>query len=89
MVNRFHSQHLEQFAPGDRLGGLRIAHITQYIQAYPATAAIAAALNVPRRSACLRILRCYVDEGGRAIEISASHHPGARFTYNMHIEVEG
>ena len=73
----------------ERLGRLRIAHITQDIQAVPATADIAAALNVPRRSACLRILRCYVDDGGRAIEISASHHPGTRFAYNMHIEVEG
>jgi DNA-binding GntR family transcriptional regulator len=73
----------------ERLGRCRIARVTQDIQAVPASADIAAALKVARRSACLRILRCYVDEAGRAIEISASHHPGTRFAYAMHIEVEG
>lgn len=73
----------------ERFARVRIAHITQDIQAVPASADIAAALKVARRSACLRILRCYVDEDGRVIEISASHHPGNRFAYNMHIEVEG
>ncbi len=73
----------------ERLARVKIAHITQDIQAVPASADIAAALGVARRSACLRILRCYVDESGRVIEISASHHPGTRFAYNMHIEVEG
>lgn len=76
------------FRQVERLARVRIAHITQDIQAVPASADIAAALNVPRRSACLRILRCYLDQDGRAIEISASHHPGTRFAYNMHIEVE-
>jgi GntR family transcriptional regulator len=73
----------------ERLGRCRIARVTQDIQAVPASANIAAALRVARRSACLRILRCYVDESGRVIEISASHHPGTRFAYAMHIEVEG
>lgn len=68
---------------------LRIARVTQDIQAVPANALVAAALGVARRSPCLRILRCYLDKSGRVIEISASHHPGDRFAYNMHIEVEG
>ena len=72
----------------EQLGNVKIAHITQDIQAVPASPAIAEALNVPRRSACLRILRCYVDTSDRVIEISASHHPGTRFAYNMHIEVD-
>ena len=72
----------------ERLGGIKIARITQDIQAVAASAAVAAALDVPRRSPCLRILRCYIDATGRIFEISASHHPGDRFAYAMHIEPE-
>ena len=36
-----------------------------------------------------RILRCYFDLKGRLFEISVSHHPGDRFAYAMHIDVEG
>lgn len=72
----------------EQLGRVRIARVTQDIQAVAATAEVATALNVARRSPCLRILRCYLDDTGRTVEISASHHPGDRFAYNMHIEVE-
>lgn len=72
----------------ETLAKLNIARVTQDIQAVLANADVAAALGVKRRSACLRILRCYLDQNGRTIEISASHHPGDRFAYNMHIEVE-
>jgi DNA-binding GntR family transcriptional regulator len=72
----------------ETIAKLKIARVTQDIQAVPASADVAAALGVKRRSACLRILRCYLDPSGRVIEISASHHPGDRFAYNMHIEVE-
>lgn len=71
------------------LAGLKIARVTQDIQAISASTGIAAALRVGRRSPCLRILRCYYDGIGRAIEVSVSHHPGDRFAYTMHIEVEG
>ncbi len=77
------------FRQVERLSGARIAQVTQDIQAVAATAEIAKALGVPRRSPCLRIVRCYADTAGRVIEISASHHPGDRFAYSMHIEVEG
>ena len=73
----------------ERLAKVKVARVTQDIQAVPATAAIAEALGVKRRSPCLRIMRCYIDQGDRTIEISASHHPGDRFAYAMHIEVEG
>lgn len=72
----------------ETLAKLNIARVTQDIQAVLAGADVAAALSIKRRSACLRILRCYFDQAGRIIEISASHHPGDRFAYNMHIEVE-
>ena len=73
----------------EQLAGLRIATVTQDIQAVPATAEIAHELKIARRSPCLRILRCYIDSTGRLFEISASHHPGDRFAYAMHIDVDG
>jgi DNA-binding GntR family transcriptional regulator len=72
----------------EQLARVRIARVTQDIQAVAATRAVADGLKVSRRSPCLRILRCYLDENGRILEISASHHPGESFAYSMHIEVE-
>lgn len=69
--------------------GVKVARVTQDIQAVPANADVAAALDVPRRSPCLRIMRCYLDRRGHIFEISVSHHPGDRFAYAMHIEVDG
>lgn len=68
--------------------GLSMSRVTQDIQAVPASAEVASALDIPRRSACLRILRCYHDQDGRMFEMSVSHHPGDRFAYSMHIDVE-
>lgn len=73
----------------ERLAGIRIASVTQDIQAVAATTEVAAALGVPKRSPCLLILRCYRNAAGEILEISANHHPGDRFAYSMHIEVEG
>ena len=73
----------------ERLGGVKIASVTQDIQAVAASAEVARALAVPKRSPCLLILRCYRDAQGQILEISANHHPGDRFAYAMHIEVEG
>ena len=73
----------------ERLAGVRIASVTQDIQAVPASAEVARALGVAKRSPCLLILRCYRDAEGKILEISANHHPGDRFAYAMHIEVEG
>lgn len=73
----------------ERLAGVRIASVTQDIQAVAATSGVAAALGVAKRSPCLLILRCYRDADGQILEISANHHPGDRFAYAMHIEVEG
>ena len=72
----------------EQIAGLKIATVTQDIQAVPATAEIAQQLKIARRSPCLRILRCYIDTDGRLFEISASHHPGDRFAYAMHIDVD-
>jgi GntR family transcriptional regulator len=72
----------------ERLAKIKFVKVTQDIQAVTAPADIAAALGVPKRSPCLRILRCYMDSADRILEISASHHPGDRFAYSMHIEVD-
>lgn len=69
--------------------GISIARVTQDIQAVAAGGTLADQLLIPRRSPCLRILRCYIDGNGRVFEISVSHHPGTRFAYSMHIDVEG
>jgi GntR family transcriptional regulator len=73
----------------ERLAGIKIVSVTQDIQAVTASAETARLLGVGKRSPCLRILRCYKDSEGNILEISASHHPGDRFAYAMHIEVEG
>lgn len=72
----------------ERLSGVKIARVTQDIQAVAMSAPIAAELGIPRRAPCLRILRCYIDANGRIMEISASHHPGDKFAYTMNIETE-
>jgi GntR family transcriptional regulator len=77
------------FQQVEELSGLSVSRVTQDIQAVAATAEVAQALGVPRRSPCLRIMRCYLDARGRIFEISVSHHPGDRFAYAMHIEVDG
>lgn len=72
----------------ERIAGIKIAAVTQDIQAVAASSEVARRLGVPKRSPCLLILRCYKDAEGRILEISANHHPGDRFAYSMHIEVD-
>lgn len=72
----------------ERLAGIRIAVVTQDIQAVAASSEVAKRLGVPKRSPCLLIVRCYKDAAGNVLEISANHHPGDRFAYSMHIEVD-
>ncbi len=73
----------------EELERLEVRRVTQDIQAVSANAAVADTLGIPRRSATLRILRCYYDNLDRLFEISVSHHPGDRFAYAMHIDVDG
>ncbi len=76
------------FSQLEQLGGISVARVTQDIQAVAASSSVAAALGIPRRTAVLRILRCYFEADGRLFEISVSHHPGDRFAYSMHIDVD-
>jgi len=88
-VRRIETAKSTIFKQIEEYAGVAVARVTQDIQAVAAGAGLADQLLIPRRSPCLRILRCYIDENGRVFEISVSHHPGGRFTYAMHIEVEG
>lgn len=65
-----------------------VSRVTQDIQAIAATKRFADDLGLEEGDPILRILRCYFDERDRLFEISASYHPGERFAYSMHIEVD-
>lgn len=77
------------FGQIEKLAGISVGRVTQDIQAVAADARIAAALEIDEGDPVLRILRCYLDPKGNLFEISVSHHPGNRFAYAMHIDVEG
>ncbi|MFN3551474.1 MAG: GntR family transcriptional regulator [Novosphingobium meiothermophilum] len=77
------------FAQLDELAGINVGKVTQDIQAIPAGSEAARLLGLRRGSPVLRVIRCYHDLSGRLFEISVTHHPGDRFVYSMHIDVEG
>lgn len=68
--------------------GFKVGKVTQDIQAIAASGEMSDALSIEEGTPVLRILRCYFDSRGRIFEISVSHHPGDRFAYAMHIDVE-
>ena len=76
------------FSQIERIAGVTFSTVTQDIQAVAATKQLAEKLEIKKGSPVLCILRCYVDGKGRVFEISVSHHPGDRFVYAMHIDVE-
>ena len=88
-VGRFDLGANTLFGQLEQLAGISIGRVTQDIQAIAAGAEIAEILGIPRRAPVLRILRCYWDSAGSIFEISVSHHPGDRFAYSMHIDLDG
>lgn len=88
-VDRFDLAGGTLFGQVEALAGVSVGRVTQDIQAVAANAEIAGALGLARRAPVLRILRCYHDLAGQVFEISVSHHPGDRFAYSMHIDVDG
>lgn len=76
------------FSQIEALADVKVSKVTQDIQAMPADSDSASALKIDEGSPMLRILRCYFDAKGRVFEISVSHHPGDRFAYSMHIDVD-
>ena len=77
---------LSQFA---LLAGVSACRVTQHIQAASAPGEIAQALAIKHGAPVLRITRCYRDAEGQLVEISVSHHPGDRFTYSLHVDLDG
>ena len=77
------------FGQLEALSGVKVAQVTQDIQAVSPPAAVARALDMARGAPALRIIRCFRNGEGGIIEVSVSYHPGDRFAYAMHIEVDG
>lgn len=76
------------FSQLEQLAGVSAATVTQDIQAIAASRDVAERLEIDEGVPVLLILRCYIDKQGRVFEISVSHHPGDRFAYAMHIDVD-
>ena len=76
------------FSQIEQLTGVSASTVTQDIQAIAANAEIAEVLEIDVGAPVLRILRCYIDKNGEVFEISVNHHPGDRFVYAMHIDVD-
>ncbi len=76
------------FSQIEKLTGVRIGRVMQDIQAIAADTVTAKALKIEKGSPVLRIIRSYRNPKGEIFEISVSHHPGDRFAYAMHIDVE-
>ena len=76
------------FSQIEQLAGVAIGKVTQDIQAVAAGRDVAGELGIDEGTPALRILRCYLDPKGTLFEISVSHHPGDRFAYSMHIDVD-
>jgi len=87
-VTRFDLEANTLFGQVEQLAGISVGRVTQDIQAVGAGAEVAEVLGIPRRAPVLRILRCYFDGAGRIFEISLSHHPGDRFAYSMHMDLD-
>ena len=87
-VAEFDLSAVTLFSQIERLAGVSVGKVTQDIQAIAADTEIANALGLKRGAPVLRITRCYIDIKGHLCEISVNHHPGDRFAYAMHIDVE-
>lgn len=77
------------FSQVEERAGVTVGRVTQDIQAVVAPVDVATTLGMSRRAPALRILRCYYSPDEQLFEISVSHHPGDRFAYAMHIDVDG
>lgn len=76
------------FSQVERMAGFSVSRVTQDIKAVVAGLGLCRALGVKRGHPILRITRCFFDEAGDVFEVSISHHPGDRFAYSMHIDVD-
>ena len=88
VVDRFDLSAGTLFRQIEKLTDTRHGLITQDIQAISADARTARDLEIDRGQPVLRIIRCYLDQQGTVYEISVSYHPGDRFAYSMHIDLD-
>lgn len=77
------------FTQLEDLAGVTVGKVTQDIQAIPASAEVARLLDLRRAAPVLRVVRCYHQPDSELFQITVSHHPGDRFVYSMHIDVDG
>ena len=63
--------------------GVVIARVEQSIHAAALTDAQARKLHAVTGAPALRVIRRYLDGGGRIVEVSESIHPGERYAYTM------
>lgn len=87
-VAKFENGSPTLFGQIERHADRSVNRVTQDIQAVKATKETADVLGIKEDDPVLLILRCYFDRDDQLFEISASYHPGERFTYSMHIEVD-
>lgn len=76
------------FSQIERGAGLSVGKVTQDIQAISASETMAALLKMDEGDPILRIVRGYLDSRGNVFEVSVSYHPGDRFAYSMHIDLD-
>lgn len=87
-VARFQDGSPTLFGQIEQYAKRSVNRVTQDIQAVKATSDVAELLGLDDEDPVLLIVRCYFDIDDQLFEISASYHPGERFTYSMHIEVD-
>ena len=87
-VDRIDINGATLFGQLEEYAKVTVSRVTQDIQAIAASKFHARDLGIEEGDPVLRILRCYFDQNDRMFEISASYHPGERFAYSMHIEVD-
>lgn len=87
-VSKLDPAHGSLFSQIERITGICVGKVTQDIQAVAADPQTARDLLIEEGDPVLRILRCYLSPQNEVFEISVSLHPGDRFVYSMHIDVD-
>jgi GntR family transcriptional regulator len=70
----------------ERTHAVRIARVTQRMEAVALNASQAKRLDVDTRSPALRTVRRYGDSAGKTLLLSESLHPAGRFAYEINLE---
>lgn len=65
--------------------GVSVAEVRQEITAEPMPADTAALLGLPKGSWAVRVVRRYVGDNDKPMEVSINHHPADGFSYTMRL----